>query len=116
MPTGIEVTNTEHTADEIGELARKCKNRAEARRLRAIARVMNGAQNRGEIARQAKVDRQTLCDWVNRYNAMGLAGLKDKRGRGCPSRLNEAQRAEVGRWLEEGPETGVPAFRHRRLG
>ncbi len=56
MPAGIEITNTDHTADEIRALVRKCKNRAEARRLRAIARVMEGAQSRGEIARQAKVD------------------------------------------------------------
>ena len=110
MPAGIEITNTDHTADEIRALARKCKNRAEARRLRAVARVMEGAQSRGEIARRAKVDRQTLCDWVNRYNAMGLAGLTDKPGRGRPSRLNEAQRAEVGRWLDEGPQDGVPAW------
>ncbi len=95
---------------EIGALARECRNRAEARRLRAIARVMEGRQSREEIARQAKVDRQTLCDRVNRYNAMGLAGLTDKPGRGRPSRLNEVQRAEVGRWLDEGPETGVPAW------
>ena len=110
MPAGIEITNTDHTADEIRALARKCKNRAEARRLRAIARVMEGRRSRGEIARQARVDRQTLCDWVNRYNAMGLAGLTDKPGRGRPSRLNEAQRTEVGRWLDEGPENGVPAW------
>ena len=109
MPAGIEVTNTDHSADEIWALDRKYKNRAEARRLRAIARVMEGRQSGGAIARQAKVDRQTLCDWVNRYNAVGLAGLTDKPGRGRPSRLNEAQRAEVGRWLEEGPQDGVPA-------
>ena len=76
MPAGIEITNTDHTAEEIRELARKCKNRAEARRLRAIARVMEGEESRAGIARRAKVDRQTLCDWVNRYNAMGLSGLK----------------------------------------
>ncbi len=71
---------------------------------------MEGVESRTEIARWAKVDRQTLCDWANRYNAEGPVGLNTKPGRGRPSRLNEAQRAEVGRWLEEGPETGVPAW------
>ncbi len=36
--------------------------------------------------------------------------MTDKPGRGHPSRLNEAQRAEVGRWLDEGPQDGVPAW------
>ncbi len=110
MPAGIEITNTDHTAEEIRALARKCKSRAEARRLEAIARVMEGAGGRGEIARRAKVDRQTLCDWINRYNAEGPAGLKSRPGRGRPSMLSEVQRAEVGRWLENGPQDGVPAW------
>ncbi len=66
MPAGIEITNTDHTADEIRALARKCKNRAEARRLRAIARAMEGARSRGEIARQAK--------WPGRRCATGSTG------------------------------------------
>ena len=60
---------------------------------------MEGEENRAEIARRAKVDRQTLCDWVNRYNAMGLSGLKDKPRRGRPSKLSEVQRAE-GSWAK----------------
>ena len=110
MPAGIEITNTDHTAEEIRALARKCRSRAEARRLEAIARVMEGAGGRGEIARHAKVDRQTLCDWINRYNSEGPAGLKSRPGRGRPSMLSEVRRAEVGRWLENGPQDGVPAW------
>ena len=30
MPAGIEITNTDYTAEEFRELARKSKNRAEA--------------------------------------------------------------------------------------
>ena len=93
LPAGIGITNTGHTAAEIGALARKCKNRAEARCLR-------------EIARRARVDGQTLCDRVNRYDAEGPDGLKDRPGRGRPSRPSEARRAEVGRWLDAGPEDG----------
>ncbi len=93
MLAGIEITNADHTAEEIRALARKCKSRAEARRLEAIARVMEVAGGRGEIARRAKVDRQTLCDWINRYNAEGPAGLKSRPGRGRPSMLSEVQRA-----------------------
>ena len=66
MPAGIEITNTGHTAVEIRALARKRKNRAAARRLEAIARVMEGARSRGEVARQAK--------WPGRRYAAGSTG------------------------------------------
>ena len=66
MPAGIEITNTDHAEVEIRALARKRKNRAAARRLRAIARVMEGARSRGEIARQAK--------WPGRRCATGSTG------------------------------------------
>ena len=75
MPAGIAITNTDHTIDEIKRLARNCKDARHARRLRAIALVIEGDLDRGSIARQARVDRQTLCDWVKRYNAQGPSSM-----------------------------------------
>jgi transposase len=40
------------------------------------------------------MDRQTLRDWVHRYNAEGLAGLTDRPRSGRPPRLRAAQEAE----------------------
>ena len=82
--------------------------------MRAIARVIEGEHTRAEIARQACVDRQTLCDWVNRYNARGADGLKDMQRSGRPPKLDAAQRAEGGRWLEEGvPSWTIGLVRER---
>ncbi len=47
---------------------------------------------------------------MNRYNARSAEGLKDMQRIGRPPKLDAAQRAEVGRWLEEGPAVGVPSW------
>ena len=49
-------------------------------------------------------DRQTLCDWVHRHDADGLAGLCDRHGGGAPSRLSPEQEAEVAGWIRTGPD------------
>ena len=108
MPAGIAVTNTAHTTEDIRALARKCKNITQARRLRAVALVMEGTRSRGEIAAKAGTGRQTPVDWVHRYNAGGPDGLKDGGG-GRPPKLDAEQRAEVGRWVDEGPDPETAA-------
>jgi transposase len=50
----------------------------------ALALVLEGS-SREEAARAAGMERQTLGDWVHRYNAEGLPGLRD-RGAGRASR------------------------------
>ena len=46
------------------------------------------------------MDRQTLRDWVHRYNAAGLAGLRDLKSPGPGSKLTvrrqQAELAELG--------------------
>jgi transposase len=51
----------------------------------ALALVLEGA-SRGEAAKAAGMDRQTLRDWVHRFNEQGLAGLSDKTGNVGPAR------------------------------
>ena len=53
------------------------------------------------------MDRQTLRDWVHRYNAEGLAGLSNQRGAPRPRRLDPGQVAELVAWLEAGPDPAV---------
>jgi transposase-like protein len=48
-----------------------------ARRILALALVLEG-NSRSEAAQQCGMDRQTLRDWVPRYNQEGLAGLSDR--------------------------------------
>jgi transposase len=49
------------------------------------------------------MDRQTLRDWMHRYNAEGLAGLVNRKAPGRRRYLDEEQRAELARLVEEGP-------------
>jgi transposase len=56
----------------------------------ALALVLEGA-TRTEAARAAGMDRQTLRDWVHRYNAEGVAGLASRVGPGPARRLNDEQ-------------------------
>src|SRR4051794_21999174 len=47
-------------------------------------------------------ERQTLRDWVHRYNEAGLDGLYDRRRRnGPPPRLSAEQQAKVAAWVEQ---------------
>jgi hypothetical protein len=70
----------------------------------AIALVVEG-ENRSDVARQCGMDRQTLGDWVHRYNAEGSAGLSDRaHGGGARSRLSAEHQAEVAAWVRAGPD------------
>ena len=50
------------------------------------------------------MDLQILRDWVLRYNAEGFEGLADRARGGSESWLTAAQIAEVGAWIEAGPD------------
>jgi transposase len=50
------------------------------------------------------MDRQTLRDWVHRYNAEGLAGLHDRPRTGRKPRLTPAQRSELAAVVDRGPD------------
>jgi transposase len=50
------------------------------------------------------MDRQTLRDWVHRYNAGGLEGLRDAPRSGRPAGLSAAQMAELKALVVAGPE------------
>jgi transposase len=62
-------------------------------------------RSRDAAARQCGMDRQTLRDWVHRYNADGLTGLFDRaHGGGAPAKLTAAQQATVAEWVRTGPD------------
>jgi transposase len=69
----------------------------------ALALVLEGG-SREAAARAAGMDRQTLRDWVHRYNAEGLAGLRDRRRPGPRPRLSPEQEAELVTAVEQGPD------------
>jgi transposase len=53
------------------------------------------------------MDRQTLRDWVHRYNIAGLAGLRNLKSPGPGSKLTARQQAELAELVEAGPDPAV---------
>ena len=102
----VAITRTEHTATMLRRYAASSADASVARRLLALALVLDGYK-RADAARAGGMDGQTLCDWVHRYNAGGLAGLCDRHGGGAPSRLSPEQEAEVADWIRTRPDVEV---------
>jgi transposase len=103
MSAAVTITRTELTAAELRRAAGRSRDAKAARRMLAIALVMEGV-DRKTAAETCGMDRQTLRDWVHRYNAEGLAGLANLPGGAQPRRLSPAQMAELASWVEAGPD------------
>ena len=86
MGKAIEITRLDRSAADLRGVANKTKDAAVARRLLGIALLLDG-WSRGEAATASGMDRQTLCDWVHRYNASDVSGLATGRRSGRPSAL-----------------------------
>jgi transposase len=91
------------SAAELRKLAAKAKDASVSRRLLAIAAAYDGL-SRAEAARMGGMDRQTLRDWVHRFNAAGPDGLSDRWGEGPEPKLSTAQRLELAKLVEAGPD------------
>src|SRR5215211_8098672 len=99
----IAITRHELGSDGLRREAARCRDAAAVRRMLALALVLEGG-SREAAARAAGMDRQTLRDWVHRYNAEGLAGLRDRPRSGRRSRLTPEQGAELAAVVERGPD------------
>lgn len=100
----VAITRDDLTAEELRGQAGRTKDAAAARRMLALALVLEG-WSRTEAAKQCGMDRQTLRDWVHRYNAAGLSGLCNRaHGGGAMSRLSAEQRAQLAEWVTAGPD------------
>lgn len=102
MSAAIAVRD-EFEAEELRILAGRVKDANQARRLLAIAAIVDG-MDREEAARIGGMDRQTLRDWVHRFNAQGPAGLINIKPPGRPWRLSEEQKEELCALVEAGPD------------
>src|ERR1700722_882010 len=91
------------TANDLRRLAGRAKDADQARRLLALAAVYDG-MDREEAARIGGMDRQTLRDWVHRFNERGPEGLLDNWTSGPKSRLSPDQLAQLAAIVETGPE------------
>ena len=102
----VAITRLEHTAAALRRYAACSAAACVARRLLALALVLDGHKREG-AARAAGMDRQTVCDWGRRCNADGIAGLGDRQGGGAPSRLSPEPEAAVADWMRRGPDVEV---------
>lgn len=88
-----------------------------SRRMLALAAVLDGA-SRSDAARLAGMDRQSLRDWVHRFNEEGIDGLRDRPHTGRPPRLSEGQMAAFRALVLRGPNIerdGVSAWTAKDL-
>ena len=89
MVSAVSV-RTDFSAVALRRLAARTRHANQSRRLLSLAAVPDG-MNRADAARLGGMDRQTLRDWVHRFNAHGADGLKDSWSKGNPPRLTPDQ-------------------------
>src|SRR6188508_3723441 len=91
----VVITRLDVSAADLREAAARTQDAKAARRMLAIALVLDG-WSREAAAEACAMDRQTLRDWVHRYNEFGLDGLSNRRRCNGPSPcLSGEQQAKV---------------------
>jgi transposase len=99
------------------ELRRRARREHDGRvsaRLIGLANALEG-MDRASAARLAGMDRQTLRDWVHRYNAEGIAGLFNRPLPGRTPKLTEGQMASLKAIVLRGPDRAVDRVERWRV-
>lgn len=115
MPPSRIALREDYNAEGLRRLARRSRDNRQTRRLLALAAVYDG-MSRTNAAAVGGMDRQTLRDWVLRFNAEGPDGLLDRPRSGMPRWLNDAQMRELAEIVETGPDPAADGVtRWRRV-
>ncbi|MBO6798617.1 MAG: IS630 family transposase [Maricaulis sp.] len=115
MPPSRIGLRDDFDAGALRRLARRSRDNRQTRRLLALAAVYDG-MSREAAAAVGGMDRQTLRDWVHRFNAEGPDGLMDRPRPGMQRRLSDAQMRELAEIVETGPDPAVDGVvRWRRI-
>ena len=72
MPSAVPL-RMDFSASELRRQAKRSKDNNQSRRLLSLAAVLDG-MNRTDAARIGGMDRQTLRDWVHRFNEVAPMG------------------------------------------
>lgn len=100
----VAVTRLDLSVADLREAAARTQEAKVVRRILAIALVLEG-WSREAAAEACAMERQTLRDWVHRYNQCGVDGLRDRPRRNGPRpRLSPELQAKVAEWVEQGPD------------
>ena len=102
MPAAVKLRE-DFSARELRALARRAKDVNQSRRLLSLAAVRDG-KDRAEAAQIGGMDRQTLRDWVHRFNASGPEGLFDHWTEGPKPRLSAEQLIALASIVGAGPD------------
>ncbi|MET3598002.1 transposase [Mesorhizobium shonense] len=114
MPAAVKL-RTDYSAGALRRFATQTKDAKQSRRLLSLAAVLDGL-NREEAARIGGMDRQTLRDWVHRFNEQGLDGLTNSWSGGAKGRLSAKRKVELAKIVEDGPDRAVDGVvRWRRV-
>lgn len=103
-------------ADTLRKLAQHEKDRHVRKRILAIVLSMEGA-GRAEVCATVRITRGALKNWIKRFNAGGVDGLRDKPRRGSPFKLSPDHMSAFVELVRQGPtvRTGVPEWNARFL-
>ena len=99
----VAITRLDMVPAELRREGSRLKDARAARRVLAVALVLEGA-DRTHAANACGMDRQTLRDWVHRYNAEGIGGLFNRKPEGRKARLGAEQKAKIAKLVEAGPD------------
>jgi len=78
------------------ELCQAMKTGNEQTRRRAHAILLSARRySVDQIADIYEVDRDTVCDWLDRWEDEGVEGLQDQEGRGRKPTLNEKEQRQA---------------------
>jgi transposase len=102
MPAAVKL-RTDYSAWDLRRLAAASRHANQSRRLLSLAAVVDG-MDREHAARIGGMDRQTLRDWVHRFNEDGPNGLKDIPAKGGLPRLTPDQLSAFAEIVETGPD------------
>lgn len=105
----------DYDAKALRLFARQVKVPRQVRRLLALAAVYDG-KSRAEAAAIGGMDRQTLRDWVHRFNGHGPEGLTNRKRVGRPRLRTAEQMQTLAELVETGPNPALDgAVRWRRI-
>src|ERR1700693_3690812 len=102
MPAAVKLRD-DYSAEELRALARRSKDVNQSRRLLSLAAVRDG-MDRGEAGKIGGLDRQTLRDSVQRFNAAGPGWVFDHWTDGPTPRLSREQLDDLAKIVERGPD------------
>ncbi len=99
----VAITRDDLSSAALRAAAAGTADAKQARRLLALAMILDG-HPRLLAAQAGGMDRQSLRDWVHRYNAEGVDGLRDVRNKGRSPALSAEQMQRLDVLVLAGPD------------